>query len=114
MALLELLAGAAPAGVVAADLLGVVEAAGLHGDRRLDRLRGHLAGLLRARRHRRAGRCRDRVAAREPAAARGVEVARGARAVAAEAPARPAGGRLLRLLHLHLDVEHVPGELVPD
>src|SRR4051794_41244530 len=103
MALLVLLAGAAPAGVVAADLLVLVEALGLDGLRQGRLLVvSHLFRLGHARRRRNRGLARLGVAAR---------VAVGARAAtAADGPLRPL---LLLLLHLDLDVEDVAGELVP-
>src|SRR5918995_3401942 len=118
MALLKLLAGAAPARVVAADLLGVVEATGLDDRERAGHLvRGHLGCLGHARGHGGAGGGGDRVATGEPVAAGLLEATR-LRTVGAEAPTRPAtlwrSGLLLRLLDLDLDVEHVSRELVPD
>src|SRR4051812_48221668 len=109
MALLELLAGAAPAGIVAADLLVLLEAAGLDDRQRADRLL--VVGIDHARGGVRAGRGCDRVAALGRATARVAERA-GRGGVLACAPLRP--GLLLLLLGLdgHLDVEDVARELV--
>src|SRR5829696_10487197 len=105
MALLELLAGATPAGVVAAGLLVLVEPAGLHHRERVDRLL-----VLRLDRDRAAGRRRDRLAPLGGMAAGVVE--RRGRVL----PSAPAWARLLLPLglHGHLDVEDVARELVPD
>src|SRR5215217_8203826 len=105
MALLELLAGAAPAWVVAADLLVLVEPARLDDRERADQLL--VLGLYR---HRPAGRRGDRLAALSGLAACVVQAGRGGR-VLAGATARRC--RLLRL-DVHLDVEDVARELVPD
>src|SRR4051794_17503034 len=110
MALLELLAGAAPAGIVAADLLVLVEALGLHG-----LWQGHLVSGQVGRLGdpgwdgaRLAGCGGDRRCAALGVAAR---VAVGPSGAAADGPLRTL---LLLLLDLDLDVEDVARELVPD
>src|SRR3954451_7578968 len=102
MALLELLARAAPAGVVAADLLVLVEALGLDGLGE-DLVRGHVGRVGDAGRD---GAClarggRDSRGAALRVAAR---VAVGAAGATADCPLR---ALLLLLLDLDLDVEDV-------
>src|SRR5688572_28182715 len=111
MALLELLAGAAPAWVVAANLLVLVEHALFHLDGLVDlfdgvgrRARDALGDAARRRRGERA-RLLGALAAVVAVAGR-----RGARRAAARRPARAALGRLaatraVLALDLHLDVE---------
>src|SRR5918992_5327801 len=114
MALLEFLAGAAPAGIVAAQLLVLVEPARLHDRDRAGHLVGGQVGRFRhPRGDRGTGGRGDGVTALGRVTARVVEPAGGRGAAAAPAPAL---GRLLRLLLLdrHLDVEDVARELVPD
>src|SRR5215204_6768142 len=99
MALLELLAGTAPAGVVAADLLVLVEPLGLHVLRDDHLVRRQVGGFRDACRHASGlpGRGRDRFAAGGGVAARV--------AVRAGVPAAdgPGGALLLFLLDLDLD-----------
>src|SRR5687768_16830174 len=109
MALLELLAGAAPAGVVAAELLVLVQAARLdHRREGADRLLVLREAALGNRRARGRG---DRLPALGRVTAGVVE--RGA-GVPPAAPARAGLLLLLLGLHRHLDVEDVARELVPD
>src|SRR4051794_3423879 len=108
VALLKFLAGAAPARVVAADLVALVHVPGLHDRQRLDRRAVLVVGDLRpgGARRRRCERARLALGA----AARVLEVAS---AVAAAAPLRPEGA-VARALDLHLHVEDVARELLPD
>src|SRR3954469_20851910 len=108
VALLEFLTGAAPARVVAADLVALVHVPGLHDRQRLDRRAVLVVGDLRpgGARRRRCERARLALGA----AARVLEVAS---AVAAAAPLRPECA-VARALDLHLHVEDVARELLPD
>src|SRR5215211_4489384 len=99
MALLVLLAGPAPAGIVAADLLLLVEHALLDLDRLVDLLDGVRRGALDALGHAARGRRRQRA---------GLSLA---------APAGLRSGGLaaaVLALDLDLDVEDEAGELLPD
>src|SRR5215217_32289 len=111
MTLLEFLARAAPTGIVAPDLLVLVEPAGLDGLGQRDLVAGHVGRVLGPRRDRRGlprgGRDR-RLAGRRVTP----RVAVGAGVTAADRPGW--AGRLLLLFHLDLDVEDVARELVPD
>src|SRR5215211_7274822 len=111
MALLELLAGAAPAWVVAADLLVLLQAARLDDRQRLEHLLV-LGARLGQPGGRAAGGRGDRIAALGRVAARVVELG-GRGGVAARAPARSCR-LLLGLLDRHVHVAAVARELVPD
>src|SRR6478672_13478022 len=115
VALLEFLAGAAPARIVAADLLGRVDPALLDDRERLVGLDGVAVGP-----HRGAGATRglrERARMRGPHAARVRDLAGPGRA-AAGSDARPRLVLLRRAavlaLHLDLDVEDHPREVRPD
>src|SRR5687768_9322522 len=117
MALLELLARAAPARVVPADLVLVGDASRLDLLRRLRRGVGRIPGGLRhARRHRPSGDGRrgglERARLVRGRAARVVESA-GAAGTPAAAD-RPLLAVAVLALDLDLDVEDVPRELLPD
>src|SRR5688572_28168675 len=116
MALLELLAGPAPARVVAADLLLVGDAPGLDLLRRLGRRVGRVARSLRhtrgngaARHGRRRGLQRAGLVRRR--AARVVEGRLARASAAADGPLLAAA---VLALDLDLDVEDVARELLPD
>src|SRR4051812_8491985 len=117
MALLVLLAAAAPARVVAPDLLLLRQAPRLDLDGSLEILLGHAIGQLA--RGRRGERARLLVAA----ARVGVAAGRRARRAAADRPgaglgtlllSRPAATAAVLALDLDLDVEDEARELLPD
>src|SRR5215211_1855270 len=120
MALLVLLAGPAPAGIVAADLLLLVEHALLDLDRLVDLLDGVRRGALDALGHAARGRRRQRagLSLAAPAALVAVAAGRAARPAADRPPAAGlrSGGLAAAVLalDLDLDVEDEAGELLPD
>src|SRR5215211_4837131 len=120
MALLVLLAGPAPAGIVAADLLLLVEHALLDLDRLVDLLDGVRRGALDALGHAARGRRRERagLSLAAPAALVAVAAGRAARPAADRPPAAGlrSGGLAAAVLalDLDLDVEDEAGELLPD